>query len=172
MFCSIATLEAQQIGLHLKSFPGVAYSGDGGGFYGGGGFELQYQHELGKNRVRAALEYRMVDWGNQTGLNLGYNIAYWQKKEWRVSGTSGLQLGLALFREKPLFAWALEYTPEIEWQSAKRFFANLSLGVRYTNSPPYKNFGAINSVFEIPITIGFGFKLGKKTKEVERSEGY
>lgn len=164
-FCSLPTINAQQLGLQVKSFPGLAYKGGGGSFYGGGGFELQYQHDFGNDRLRGGLEYRMVDWGNQTGLNLGYNMTFWERTVWRVSGTSGIQLGLALFRSNPLFAWSLEYSPEIEWQSAQRFFANLSLGLRYTNSPKYKNFGSVNAVFELPVTLGFGFRLGKREKK-------
>lgn len=165
-FCSISVVNAQQIDFQLKSFPGIAYKGGGGSFYGGGGFELQYQHDFGKDRLLGGLEYRMVDWGNQTGLNLGYNMSFWERNTWRVSGTSSIQLGLALFRSNPLFAWSLEYAPEIEWQSAKRFFANLSLGLRYTNSPNYKKFGSVNAVFELPVSLGIGFRLGKE-KPVE-----
>ncbi len=155
-------LNAQQIGLNFESFPGVAYGGGGGYFYGGGGFELAYQHDFKQGRIRGGLEYRIVDWGNQTGINAAYNHPYYVRGQWRVSGSSGIQLGLALFRERPLFAWALEYSPELEWQSNKRFFANMSFGIRYTNSPKYKNYGKINAVLELPVKIGFGFRLGSK----------
>lgn len=158
-FCLLNTLSAQQISLNFESFPGVAYRGGGGYFYGGGGLELTYQHDLGKGRLRGGLEYRMIDWGNQASINAAYNVTYYEREAWRISGTSGLQLGLALFREKPLFAWGLEYSPEVEWQSGKRFFANASLGIRYTNSPKYKNYGNINSVLELPVRVGWGFRL-------------
>jgi len=160
-FCVTTTLSAQQISLNFESFPGVAYSGGSGYFYGGGGLELAFQYDLRKGRIRGGLEYRMIDWGNQTSINAGYNMTYYVRNAWRISGTSGLQLGLALFREKPLFAWGLEYSPEVEWQSGKRFFANASLGIRYTNSLKYKNYGNINSVLELPVRIGWGFRLGK-----------
>lgn len=161
VFCTIHTLHAQQISLNFESFPGVAYRGGSGYFYGGGGFELAYQHDFKQGRIRGGLEYRIVDWGNQIGVNAAYNHPYFVRNAWRISGTSGVQLGLALFREKPLFAYALEYSPEAEWQSAKRFFANVSLGIRYTNSPKYKNYGTINSVLELPLKVGFGFRLGQ-----------
>ncbi len=161
-FCLAMSLSAQQISLNFESFPGVAYRGGGGYFYGGGGFELTYQQDLGKDRIRGGLEYRIIDWGNQVSINAAYNMTYYTQKAWRISGTSGLQLGLALFRQTPLFAWGLEYTPEVEWQSQKRFFANAGLGIRFTNSPKYRNYSSINSVWELPVRIGWGFRLGKK----------
>ncbi len=163
IFCLINTLNAQQIALNFESFPGVAYRGGGGYFYGGGGLEVTYQHDFKQGRIRGGLEYRIIDWGNQIGLNVAYNHPYFVHNAWRVSGTSGLQLGLALFRQRPLFVYGLEYSPEVEWQSGKRFFANAGLGIRYTNSPKYRNFGTINSVLELPIKIGFGFRLGKRS---------
>lgn len=164
VLCTIHSLEAQQISLNFESFPGISYRGGGGYFYGGGGLEVAYQQDFKKGRIRGGLEYRIIDWGNQVGINAAYNHPYYVRGQWRVSGTSGLQLGLALFRGKSLFAWAIDYSPELEWQSNKRFFANFSLGIRYTNSPKYKNYGSINSVLELPLKVGFGFRLGKVEK--------
>ena len=163
LFCLINTINAQQIALNFESFPGVAYSGGGGYFYGGGGLEVTYQHDFKQGRIRGGLEYRMIDWGNQMAINAAYNHPYYVRDRWRISGTSGLQLGLALFRVNPLFVYGLEYSPEIEWQSGKRFFANASIGIRYTNSPRYRDYGTINSVLELPIKVGFGFRLGERS---------
>lgn len=167
IFISILTfsifnqLKAQQISLSFQSFPGIAYSGNTGAFYGGGGLELAYQQDYKKGRIRTALAYRTIDWGNQIALNTGYNLPYFSRNQWRVSGTSELHLGLALFREKPLFTWAVGYLPELEWQSKKRFFTSLSFGILYTNSPKYRQFSDINSVVELPFKIACGFRLGK-----------
>lgn len=157
-FATSTTIHAQQIGLNVLSFPGLGQ----GGFYGGGGFELNYQHDVRQGRVRGGLEYRIIDWGNQMSLNAAYNHPYFVKNQFRISGTTGFQLGVALFRPRSLFVWGIEYLPEVEWQSNKRFFAHVGLGIRYTNSPKYKKYAAINSVLELPIKVGFGFRLGKK----------
>jgi len=157
-FAISTTINAQQIALNTLSFPGLGQ----GGFYGGGGFELNYQHDFKQGRIRGGLEYRIIDWGNQTTVNAGYNHPYYLKNQFRISGTTGFQLGLALFRPRPLFVWGIEYLPEVEWQSNKRFFAHAEFGIRYTNSPKYKKYGTINSVLELPIKIGLGFRLGKR----------
>ncbi len=157
-------LQAQQVSLNTIYFPGVAYNGGGGLFYGGFGQEITYQHDIGKHRFRGGLEYRSVDWGNQIALNTAFNPTYLRKGQFRVSGTTNLQLGFALFRQNPLFVWALEYSPELEWQSNKRFFANFSLGFRYTNSPKYKDYGNINAVWELPLKLGWGFRFGNLNK--------
>jgi len=160
-FCLVNTLSAQQISLNFESFPGVAYSGGSGYFYGGGGLELAYQQDLGKGRLRGGLEYRIIDWGNQGSLNAGYNFRYYTNGAWRISGTSGVQLGFAFFRSAVPFVWGLEYVPELEWQSSKRFFANIGIGIRYTNNTQYRSYSSINALLELPVRIGWGLRLGE-----------
>lgn len=157
-------IQAQQMGFSVLSFPGIATNVGAGYFYDGGGFDLNYQHDLGKGRLVGGVEYRMINWGNQIALNMGYNFSYWAEAHWRFSGTTAAQIGLALFYQKPLIIWALEYMPQMEWQSEKRFFANLGIGFRFSNSPSYKRYGEINTTFNLPIKIGVGFRLGKRNK--------
>lgn len=167
-FLSPNSANAQQISIQFLSFPGITHTNGSGYFYGGGGLSLAYQKNIGSNqkyKILLGLEYRMIDWGNQAVLNIGYNHPYLMaagsKKNLRLSGNVSTQFGAALFREKPLFVWSAEYIPEIEWFSRKRFFASLGVGLRYTNCPKYKNYGNINSVLEIPIKLSLGFKTGK-----------
>ena len=167
VFLSSVPTNAQQISVQFLSFPGIAHTNGSGYFYGGSGLNLAYQRNSGSNqkyKMLVGLEYRTIDWGNQIGLNIGFNHPYLitdSKKNLRLSGNVSTQFGTALFREKPLFVWSAEYIPEIEWASRKRFFASLGIGLRYTNCPKYKNYGSINSVLEIPIKVSLGFKTGK-----------
>ena len=157
------TSKAQQLSLKPLSFLGVASNVGGEYYYNGGGLELAYQHNVWKGRVLTGLEYRMINWGNQIGLNLGYNLPFWTKGAWRVSTSIQAQIGWALFYQKSLLVFGVECIPEIEWHSKKAFFATVALGIRYTNCPAYQNYGQITQTVDLPIKIGLGFYLCNNT---------
>ncbi len=159
-------IQAQQLSLKGLSFLGVATNTTKGYFYDGGGFELNYQHDIWKGRIVTGIEYRMINWGNQVGLNIGYNFPFYKKNQWRLSGTLSTQVGMALFSPRPLAVWGIELLPSVEWQSKKRFFLQLDVGFRMNHCPRYKDYGAINMVWDIPIKIGVGFRLGKAAKKI------
>jgi hypothetical protein len=159
------TTSAQQLSLKPLSFLGVATNLGGEYYYDGGGFELAYQHDLWKGRVIGGLEYRMVNWGNQVGVNFGYNMPFWTKGQWRASVSVQTQFSWALFYQKSLLVWGIECIPEIEWHSNKAFFATLGFGIRYTNCPAYQNYGDIHNVIDLPIKIGLGFYLNNKKRK-------
>lgn len=159
------TTSAQQLSLKPLSFLGIATNLGGEYHYNGGGFELAYQHDVWKGRVVGGLEYRMINWGNQVGINLGYNMPFWTKGQWRASVSVQTQIAWALFYQKSLFVWGLECIPQIEWHSNKAFFASLGFGIRYTNCPAYENYALLTSAIDLPIKIGLGFYLNNKKRK-------
>ena len=166
LFFMISTRSiGQQLSLKPLSFLGIATNLGGEYNYNGGGFELAYQHDIWKGRVVGGLEYRMVNWGNEVGINLGYNMPFWAKGQWRASVSAQAQVGWALFYQKSLLIWGIECVPEMEWHSNKAFFATLGFGIRYSNCPAYENYGAITSAIDLPIKIGLGFYLNNKKRE-------
>lgn len=156
---------AQQLSLKPLSFLGLGTNLGGAYYYNGGGFELGYQQDVWKGRVIGGLEYRMVSWGNQVGINLGYNMPFWTKGQWRASVSGQTQFSWALFHQKSLLVWGIECVPEIEWHSNKAFFVSLGVGVRYTNCPAYQNYGDISKLIDLPIKIGVGFYLNNKKRQ-------
>ena len=163
LFIFSLSLSAQELQFNTLSFNGFAYNEGNGYFYGGGGLETAYIHPIGEGALHFGAEYRLVDWGNQLSLSLGYRGDYWQKEAWTISGLTKVQLGSALFNNGSLFAWGLSYQAQARWQSGKRFFGTMGLGIRYSNAPGYKEFGAINRLWELPIQIGMGFRLVQKS---------
>lgn len=151
----------QKISLSGLSYLGIANTVESGYFYDGGGFELGYRHSLGKGEVLGGLEYRMINWGNQVTINLGYNFPYWTNDVFTVSGATSAQIGWGLFNQKALAVWGAEYLAQLEWQSPKRFFAILGIGFRFNHSPAYSKYGAINWTLNLPVKLGIGFRLGK-----------
>jgi hypothetical protein len=152
--------KAQSITLNTKSFYGTWNNESNGYFYGGGGLALQYEQPIKKGALRLGFEFRSINWGNQLALNTGYNMVYIQKAKWTFNGISSLGVGLALFKHNPLFIWSAMYMPEFSWQLKEKFHLNIGIGINFTNCPIYKNYGSINQVLEIPVKIGFQFKLG------------
>lgn len=164
LFSILSTnLLSQHLEFNTKSFFGLWHNQGTEYFYNGSAIELLYEHPLAKGTLRTGLEYRSIDWGNQASLNLGYVLPHATNQKWDLNGVMSTGLGFALFRENPLFVWSLGYMPEIVFRKNKRINLSVGLGIRYTNSPGYKDFGSINQVLDFPFKIGLKF-MGKKKK--------
>lgn len=161
MFAFVAALQAQALSLQTLSFPGFAYRGGTGYFYGGGGVELGYQLRLPTGMLQLGLEYRIIDWGNQLGLNLGYAYPLITGARGELRAGAMLQLGLVPFRQGSLFAWGGEPHLQYQYQTQRRAFFQATVGLRYSNSPGYQDIGPINRLWEVPIKLGVGWRLGK-----------
>lgn len=159
-----SSMLAQELQFNLLSFNGLSHNEGSGYYYGGGGLETAYLHPIGEASLHLGGEYRIVDWGNQLTFSLGYKNDYWHKGDWSIAGLSKVQLGAALFNNGSLVAWGLSYQLQGRWQSQGRFYGTLGFGIRYSNAPRYKDYGAIYRLWELPIQIGMGFLLGENGK--------
>ena len=157
---SILPLKGQLIEANIKSLPGLWTSEGTGYYYGGGGMELLFEQPLNTGTVRAGLEFRTVNWGNQAMLNVGHTLPYSRGGRWYIRSISSMGLGLALFRDNPLFVLSLEHMPEIIRPTDKRIDFAFGIGIRYTYSPAYQNYGDISQLFEFPIKVGLRYNLG------------
>ena len=156
---SIATLFSQNIELNLKSFYGVWNNELSGYYYGGGEIEILYEQPLLSGALRTGLAFRSVDWGNQASISIGYKTAFIVRDKWMLNGTTTAGIGMALFYKNPQYIWSLGFMPELTWLRKKRMDFNIGIGFRYTSNPAYKNYGAINQLFEFPLKLGIIYKL-------------
>lgn len=153
-------LQAQYASLCMSGYPGFAHAQGGESFYGGYGLGLHYEHTLNeRGRLLGAVEFRSVQWGNQFGGHLGYDYAYVAEGPWRLGARAQIQAGSALFRSGGLLVFGGEVGTMLQWKSPKAFFAVLGVGLRYTNCPAFAAYSRISSVWEIPLTVGLGFKF-------------
>ena len=152
LFLSLSVFHGfgQQIEFNTNSFYGIWSNEKGGYYYSGGGFDLIYAHPLAKGELRSGIDFRNIDWGNQLTLNIGYTAPYISKDKWQLNGITSTGLGMALFHDNSLFVLSVGYMPEISWRNDKKFSWSIGLGVRYTTSPAYKNYGTINQVLDFP----------------------
>lgn len=159
-YCSSS---AQYLSLKGMGFLGIANNSGAEYFYNGGGFALSYQQELTEtSRLNGGVEYRIINWGHQVALQLGYDYAYWQQGPWRAAAFGQVQAGSALYVQKGLFTWGAGVGSSLEWKSPKAFFASLSFGARVSHCPAYLEYGGINVTLDLPIQLGIGFKLGNR----------
>jgi len=154
LYTASFSVYSQSIELNLKSFYGIWNNETSGYNYGGGGLELLYEQPLRKGALRTGVEFRSIDWGNQLSLLIAYKSPYIQQEKWQLSGISSVGVGLALFRDNPLFVWSIGYMPAFTWLGKKRVSWDIGLGFRYTDSPAYKDYGKINRVVDFPFKIG------------------
>ncbi|MFD1550732.1 hypothetical protein DNU06_05985 [Putridiphycobacter roseus] len=154
---------SQNIALDINSFYGGWNNELSAYYYGGAGISLLYEHPLKKGALSGGFALRTIDWGNQVTVNVGYNATYLLRDNWRLDGVSTVGLGLALFKYKPLLVWSFGYVPEFTWLRKKKIDYSMGLGIRYSNSPAYKNYGQIYQLLEFPIKIGVKYHLKGKT---------
>ena len=157
-------LQAQYLSLRSSGCPAFAHNQGSEYFYGGFGLTAQYDYALSAGRLLGAMEYRAIQWGSQLTLNLGYDHPFVDEGPWRASVRVQAQAGSALFTTKGLFVWGAEVGATLQWQSPKAFFAVLGVGLRYTNCPAYSDYSRISAVWEVPLTVGIGFRLGNRKR--------
>lgn len=156
-------LQAQYVSFCVSGYPGFAHTQGSESFYGGYGFGLHYEHTLNKQgRLLGAVEFRSIQWGNQLAINLGYDYAYVVEGPWRLGARAQIQAGSALFSNGGLFVFGGEVGTMLQWKSPKAFFAALGVGLRHTACPAFAAYSSIASVWEVPLTVGIGFKLGNR----------
>jgi hypothetical protein len=156
-----ASAQSQSVNFNTNSFYGLWQNEGGGYFYSGGGFDLLYIHPLKKGALQTGLAFRTVNWGNQVSLNMGYQAPYILKEKWSLSGVTSADFGLALFVDNSLFVYSVDYIPVFTLHRNKRFDFEAGLGIRFTHSPAYINYGKINQVVDIPIKLGLKYSLGE-----------
>lgn len=157
----------QSIELNTGSYYGLWQNEGGRYYYGGGSFELLYEHPINKGALRGGIEFRTIDWGNQVALNVGFKGNYIQKEKWSLSGVTSAGLGLALFVKNPLFVYSIDYMPVFTWLRNKRFDYYVGLGIRFTHCPAYRNYSKVNQLIELPLKIGVTYKLSYKKNDPE-----
>lgn len=153
---------SQSIELNTGSYYGPWQNESGGYYYGGGSFELLYEHPMNKGALLGGIEFRTIDWGNQVTLKMGYSASYIQKTKWSLTGITSAGMGVALFVKNPLFVYSVDYMPVFTWCRNKRFDYSVGFGIRFTHCPTYRNYGKINQLIELPLKIGVKYKLNYK----------
>lgn len=165
-FLILLKANGQNFEVNTKSYYGLWNKASSGYFYGGGGLELSYNYPINKGAIQSGIEFRSINWGNQISLQVGYNASYLNREKWSLNGVSSVGVGFALFHDNPLFVWSIDYTPEFILLKHKKLNIGVGIGVRYTHSPAYKDYGAINQVFEMPIRLGFKFNIASSQNEL------
>jgi hypothetical protein len=146
----------QDFSLSVQPFVGFAHNKNAELFYGGTGISLSYRKALGSGHLQGGIELRYLNWGSQLSLNAAYTHPYIKSKSpWSFAGTLMLQNGLALFRPKSLYAFALEYMSEISLQTKKRSAWSFGLGPRMTICPAYKDYGQIFLLWELSAKLTY-----------------
>jgi len=153
--CSISAT-AQNLNFEIDLFPSLSYGSDFDAGYNGTGFSIEYQHPLTEKwNALGGIEYGFVGWGNQGLVELGVARKLVEKEKMSLQGEFILLNGLAWFRPKSLYVWGGEVNVVSVFPIRKKSSISLSLGLRYSQCPAYKDYGMINSYLDIPVKIGW-----------------
>ncbi len=155
------SLRAQHVSFNLQALPGFWHNEALENYYGGSAFGIQYHQKSKIGQWGLGIEYRSIDWGNQISLNIPYTVYLAKKNNWDVALQCAPSIGLALFRNNPLLSWSLESSAQLRWKPQNKFSYTLGVGLRYSISPAYQQYGLINQLAETPIRLGIQYKIGK-----------
>jgi hypothetical protein len=146
---SLSPVRAQEFQVGLNYLQGIHYTSEWDLFRGG--TELTADCHLVREdwQYSAGIGFRTVQWGSQLGLNLG--LARMLNDRWEVG--AGVQNGLALFRENPLYVFAGGLKSRYVFLKRKKIKLGASLEARYTVCPGYQKYSLVYSLLEVPLGV-------------------
>jgi hypothetical protein len=145
-------LHAQDVQISLKYAQGI-YHHSWDVYNGGAEISADYSFSLDNIIIETGINYRTIQWGNQVTASLSMAKSLGS----RIEIGAEMQHGLALFYPKSLYAFSVGLKSAYEFMHNEKLSIGVSLELRYSHCPAYKNYGQIYHVTEIPFGIFFRF---------------
>lgn len=153
MLCGLNEARAQRIQISAQYIQGIRYTSNWDAFKGGTELSADYIIPAKNWNYSIGAHVRTVQWGSQLGLSLGITKAIDKKIEIGAE----IQNGIALFRQKPLYTFSAGVKGNYLFRKREKSVLGLSVEVRYTNTPAYKDYSLIYSLVEIPMGVFIRF---------------
>ncbi len=141
-------LQAQDIRISLKYAQGV-YHNSWDLYNGGAELSANYSFLVNKVKINTGIDYRTIQWGNQVTASVGVTKSLGS----RIELGAEIQNGLALFHPQSLYVFSLGLKSSYEFLQNEKLSMGVSLELRYSQCPAYKNYGPIFHVTELPLGI-------------------
>lgn len=160
IFLVNAILAQGEIQVDLRLLPGLAYNqsidvGDlGMGIYTG------YQYRLNPHiAVRAGLELSTTAWAGQVLLEVGGSWYVWENEKLELAIRGSIHPGWIWYRENAPFIAGLSTGVSLHNKSSGKWSWAISPGIRRLHSTGYNQISAINSLTDLELRVGVGYRL-------------
>ena len=146
----------QQMELGINLLAGIAHTQGWEAGMNGGSLNFDYLHAVTeRSQLKGGLDLGYTAWGSQGLLDFGI----------RYGGANSMELnilnGMAFYQQGPhyVFGTGAYYTRSF-FNEGKNLLL-LSIGLRYTLQPFYREYSLIYSYFDIPLSLRWGRKLNQ-----------
>lgn len=147
---------AQQLETGINIYPSLAHSQGFDPGMNGSSLNIEYLHKAGERiSLKGGLELGYTGWGSQGLISTGV----------RYGGINAFEAeilnGIAFYQQGPnyVFGTGAYYSRSFFAEGKNQLL--LSLGLRYTIQPGYKEFSPLYSYFDIPLRIRWSRKLSQ-----------
>lgn len=145
-------LKAQDVEISIKYAQGVKHN-QWDEFAGGYELSADYLYVLDDLRFSSGVDFRTIQWGNQATVSLGLAKVLSPQIELGIQ----MQHGLALFHPQSLYVFSAGANCDLTLVNNDKLQMGLSLEVRYSTCPAYKDYGQLYHVTETPLGLFIRF---------------
>lgn len=146
---SLTNSKAQQVQINASYVQGIYYTHNWDLYKGGTELSADYILPINNLSYSGGIAFRTVQWGTQLSISLGAIKTLADRFELGVN----LQNGIALFYSRKLYVIGGGAKASYLFFKREKVHMGVSLEMRYTACPAYKNYSKIHTLTEIPIGV-------------------
>jgi len=158
LFVALQQGRTQEFGFSALSYPSLGYNLVFEPGMNGGGMTLFVNRQrYDKLNLSLSGEFALSTWGNQTFLGVGINRTWLSLNRFEMNTYFHFLNGLALYKPKPLYVFGADTRAAANFYLYQDIKLFLGFGIRYTLCPAYRQYGLIETSFDLPIELGIKF---------------
>jgi hypothetical protein len=162
LFLMVQTGKSQEVGFAFLAYPSPAFNlvlepgmnGFGASFY----YKMERFKKL---NFSMSAEYAMTSWAHQGLIGLGINRTWVRWERFQINTLTHFLNGLSFHKPQPLYVFGVDtrLTGNFHIFQDLKIFGGI--GIRYTLSPGYRQYGLIETSTDLPVEIGIKYVIGR-----------
>lgn len=147
--------KTQEFGFSVLSYPSLGYNLVFEPGMNGGGASLFFNRQKFKKlNLSLSAEYALSTWGSQAFFGLGINRTWLSLNRFEMNTYAHFLNGLSLYRPKSIYVFGVDTRIAANYYIYKDVKLFLGFGWRFTMSPGYRQYGLIETSFDLPFELG------------------
>jgi hypothetical protein len=161
-FSFIQSSKSQEIGFSLLAYPSPAYNLVYEPGMNGFGASIFVKREKSKKlNLSMSAEYAMTSWGHQTFLGFGINRTWVNWQRFQFTSILHMLNGLALHKPQSIYVFGVDTRAHGNFHINQDLKLFLGVGIRYTLSPGYRQYGIIETSLDLPVEFGVKYVISR-----------
>ena len=158
LFFTLQKGKTQEFGFSALAYPSLGYNLVYEPGMNGGGMAVFFNRQRhDKLNLSVSGEYALTTWGNHAFLGVGINRTWLSLNRFEINTYGHLLNGLAFYKPKSLYVFGVDTRIAANFYLLQDLKLFLGFGIRYTLCPAYRQYGLIETSFDLPIEIGLKF---------------